>query len=468
MLSLVTLFWGAGALPLLGPDEPRYSEIAREMWASGDYVSPRLCGKLWFEKPVLLYWGQALGYTLLGVNEGAARLPCGVAALGLVLALAAFAGRWVFPRAGIATGVVAATSLAFVVFSHAATTDMMLAATLGGALLCGFIATRVPEPSRATLWLGLMGAFTGASMLAKGLVGPLFVVLILGAYCVWTRPRLALRPISFLLAFVAFALVAATWYLPVYLRHGNDFIHEFFVRHHFQRYTTNEFKHPQPFYFFPAIALIGMLPWTLWVLPAFMRVRAWRPRDSDADATRVFALLWAVIPIAFFSISESKLPSYILPAFPALALLAGDQLSAGTWLPRLSWRRPVLAGGSVLVLIGMAIALFVVWPSRARKQVVKPLSLAVAERLRPGEKIAFYKLPRDYAPMFYTRGRVYTGEGERDVFSAESPEEFLPLLKTRSIVVITRERDDSQLARFKPTLLVRMGDFDAVRLESQR
>lgn len=455
----VALLASLGRFSFLGPDEPRYAQVAREMFESGDYISPRLCHLLWFEKPALFYWLAAAAYHVFGANEFAARLPSALAALGSLAGLW-FAGCQIGEkRLGQMSALVLGTSAIWLGFSHAATTDMLLASTTCGAILCAFVSMH--GAGRARLPLLLLGAaFVGLAMLAKGLVGILLVGLILGLHGLVVR-RWVFRSVwEFVAAFAVFAAVAATWYLPVTLRHGDQFIQEFFVNHHFKRYLTNKYQHPQPKYFYFLVAFGGVLPWSFFVFPALAKIRALRPRDNVRDSLLALAWIWFLLPIAFFTLSTSKLPGYILPSFPAFAILLGFQVERlwngdrsrlllaaaglnavslaaigagldyylvkkGLALPggAASMAVPVLFGlaamaallkgkarGAVwapaLFVLGFTIGANALLPQLSNKMGDKDISLRVASLLRADEDIVFYKLKKDYSYTFYSNGRI--------------------------------------------------------------
>src|SRR5262249_11142015 len=224
----------------LGPDEPRYAEVAREMFVSGDYISTRLCGCLWFEKPALLYWLSALGYRFFGVNEFAARFPTTLVAIGTVaMVCLALNG---FGRRGLAFGsaLVLATAGIVIAYARVATPDMILTATITASLLSGFQAGRSIGRARTIYW-ALAFSSTALAVLAKGLVGIVLVALILSFWMMMTGKLRTLGLWDSLIGLVAFSAVTGSWYGPVLWRHGWSFIEEFFIRHHFQRYTSNEF-----------------------------------------------------------------------------------------------------------------------------------------------------------------------------------------------------------------------------------
>jgi 4-amino-4-deoxy-L-arabinose transferase-like glycosyltransferase len=310
-LTLILLLFRAGAVPLLGPDEPRYARVAVEMSRSGDLVTPTLQGRPWMEKPILYYWIAAGAFRILGENEMAARLPANLGAMLFVLATAIVGARLYDSRAGLLAGFIAATSVLPFVQGRAASMDMLLAATLTAGI--GLLALRR---------LGLAGpaatvaaaAFLGLATLAKGPLGLLLAVLVLGAHLLLARDAVRPRAFELLAAAAVFVVVAAPWYVLIYLRQGQAFIDTFFLDHNVQRFTSTVHKHPGPFYYYLPVLLIGFFPWSGLLLPALGRVS----RRSPAD---LFLLCWALVPFAFFSVAGSKLPGYILPIVAPLAVL---------------------------------------------------------------------------------------------------------------------------------------------------
>jgi len=338
LATLVSLFPNLGAIGLVGPDEPRYAWIARAMAETGDWVTPRLWGVPWFEKPVLYYWAAAIGFLMYLPAEWAARLPSAFAALAAAVAIGWFAWRhygegedWSASPALLAP-IIFSTSVAAIGFARAATPDMLFSAAITLAMVCAASvltragALRVPDRASAEnqtynlriviLW----GAFLGAGVLAKG---PAAVILAGGSVGIWalgtSQWRAAIR-LAHPFAIVAFCAVALPWYLLCALRNP-DFLHIFIFQHNFERYLTPLFQHQQPFWFFAPITILALLPWSAFLIAAAQEaLRLWREK-SWTNSPGFFVACWAVFPIVFFSFSQSKLPSYILPAVPALALL---------------------------------------------------------------------------------------------------------------------------------------------------
>jgi 4-amino-4-deoxy-L-arabinose transferase-like glycosyltransferase len=326
-------FYGLGRAPFVGADEPRYAQVAREMYVRGDWVTPTLGGHTWFEKPALVYWTAMAGYKLFGVSEWAARL--GVACAGwLTVFLAGWMAKRVEETEGaraswlqLSTGAVAATSAGLIVFSRGVNFDIFITMTVACALAF-FFAAELETAGRRKRWL-LAGFYAGmgAALLAKGLIGVVLPVGVVGVYYLLRRRWPEVWKSAFWGLFITVA-VAALWYAPVIARHGWSFIDEFFVKHHFARYLSNKYHHPQPFWFYLSIIPALMLPWSAFLASAVYRARRWQWRGDDSlSKLRLFALAWLLFPLLFFSLSGSKLPGYILPALPGAALLAGERLA---------------------------------------------------------------------------------------------------------------------------------------------
>jgi 4-amino-4-deoxy-L-arabinose transferase-like glycosyltransferase len=346
-------------IPLLGPDEPRYSEVAREMFLRGDWVTPTLGGFDWFEKPALLYWLQIAAYKIFGVSEFAARFGSAAFGLGTVLSLWILGRKWSAvssqqsneiqdPKSKIQNrgdfanwlALIAASSIGLIVFSRGASFDIILTFPVTASLVSFFIfdltqrrEENTPQSFTKILSLVLFYFLIGVALIAKGLVGIVFPFAIVAFYYLLSR-KLPPRTFIFSLFWGTFLalLVASAWYLPMYQANGWKFVDEFFIQHHFQRYTSNKYLHPQPFYFFLWVLPLMTIPWlpfffaSIWKLVKGIVSR----KDAEAQseplrtphsALRTFAAAWLLVPLVFFSVSGSKLPGYILPALPAALVL---------------------------------------------------------------------------------------------------------------------------------------------------
>ena len=329
LLILATLYFSyfhnLGAIGLVGPDEPRYAWIARDMMESGDWVTPRLYDKPWFEKPVLYYWAAALSFKWFGVSDAAARLPSALAALFATLAMGWLAWRVYGAETARWLLLLSPTTVGMIGFSHAAATDMPFAGMLTIAMICAaMILGLVPRDDGALPPrigpLVLFGFFLGLAVLAKG---PAAIVLSGGAVLTWAALTKRWRDaVRFLhpLAIVSFCVTALPWYV-LCARRNPDFIRVFIIEHNFKRYLTPEFQHIQRLWFYVPVILIAFLPWALILIwGTALGIRRTR-RNGQPDSATILLLCWAGFCLVFFSISKSKLPGYILPAIPAIGLL---------------------------------------------------------------------------------------------------------------------------------------------------
>ncbi|MFN7992641.1 MAG: glycosyltransferase family 39 protein [Bryobacteraceae bacterium] len=305
-LLLLLYLYGLTGAGLLGPDEPRYAAIGREMAQSGDWITPRLWGDPWFEKPALLYWMTAAGFRLGLGEELAPRLPVAL----LSVAFLVFFQRKLRSEFGDAASwsatVILGTSPAWLGYSFIGAPDLPMTAAFAAAMLLS-MEWFTAGNTRSLPWLA---ALMGIAVLAKGLV-PLVLALPLLWFARrrWmdlVRPRVV----------VPFLIVALPWYLLCYARNGMPFIRSFFLEHHFARFTENTLMHQQPFWFYAPVLLGALLPWT--PLIAFAA-----RRGLYADMRMRFVLVWAAFGFLFFSAAKNKLPGYLLPLIPAVAILMG-------------------------------------------------------------------------------------------------------------------------------------------------
>lgn len=322
---LFLFFFGLSYFGLVGADEPRYAQVAREMFARHDWITPTLGGKAWLEKPPLYYWQAMLAYAIFGVSDWAARLPSAFDASLMVLGVYLFLRRF-RPGSEIDGALMTASSAAVVGFARAASTDMPLAATLTLAMLVWYAwFERHSKLSLALFWV-----LVGLGMLAKGPVAPLLAGIMIFLFAIAKRDYALVWRSLWLPGILIFCVVAVPWYVAVQIKNP-EFIRVFILEHNLARFGTNLYHHPEPFWFYIPVSLLGLLPWTIFFIAAFWEnVRAWwnekaAPLASE-DALPVFLLIWFVVPLLFFSLSRSKLPGYILPALPAATILVADYI----------------------------------------------------------------------------------------------------------------------------------------------
>ena len=304
----------------MGPDEPRYASIGREMANSGDWVTPRLNGSPWFEKPPLIYWMTGVANRLGLRDEWAARLPVALMSLAFLAFFFETLRREFSGRVAITATAILGSSAGWLAASFAAVPDLPMSAALGAAM---FVSLFGAQPQRG--WLA--GAFLGLAVLAKGFVPlALFVPVLL----VNRGRRLATITVAF--------LVAAPWYLLCLARNGSAFWNEFFWKHHIERaLSADAIQHGQPFWYYLPVLLTGLFPWT--PLAALMT------RGKTYEDARVrFLSIWFLAALVFFSLVPNKLPLYVLPLMPSLAIVLATAVDKA---PRREW----WIGASVFLLV---------------------------------------------------------------------------------------------------------------------
>jgi 4-amino-4-deoxy-L-arabinose transferase-like glycosyltransferase len=361
--GLIPIF-GGDQLGLVGADEPRYAQIAREMLAThtatcdavhasilpsslraaslrasyqclmGGTVTPILYGKPWLEKPALYYW-RAMGYYReLGVYDWTARMASATGALALII-LAFLHLKRFRPGGHLDAALIMVSAVAMFAFSRGASTDMQLAAPF----CIGMLGWYAWYETGKKFWLFDLYFFGAAATLAKGPVAPFLALSIICLFLGLRREWSALRRTIWIPGIVLYLVMVLPWYIAVQ-RRNPTFLNEFFWKHNLERYTTNLYRHHQPFYYYLIVLLLGMMPWTALSFRALIDGLAtsfaeWKARSKRqryvghvraGDAFPEFLVLWALFPIIFFSFSDSKLPGYILPSIPPLAILTGDYL----------------------------------------------------------------------------------------------------------------------------------------------
>jgi 4-amino-4-deoxy-L-arabinose transferase-like glycosyltransferase len=340
-----------GGFVLQDPDEGRYAEIPREMVEVGDWTTPHLNYVKYFEKPPLLYWLIALSYETFGTSEWSARLISALAALATLvivyrLGLALF-GR----RAALLAAGVLATSPLFFVLSQVVLIDGLLTTCFTATMAALLMAHRAEDKAR---WCGVVAVAAALGVLAKGPVALVLPGAIGLAFLLWERDFATLRALLRPAPIATFAVLAVPWFVLVSIRNP-EFPYLFFVREHLERFATDQVGHPEgPFYFVP-VMLWALLPWTLLVVVLATRSEGRAAAREIAGDARRFLVFWAVGVFAFFSSSSSKLPPYIMPAIPPLALLAG------AWIDRAlaetsAIGRAIRSVAWVLAALGVALA----------------------------------------------------------------------------------------------------------------
>jgi 4-amino-4-deoxy-L-arabinose transferase-like glycosyltransferase len=345
----IPFFQYLGGLPLIDPDEGRYAEIPREMLQRGDLITPTLNYVKYFEKPPLLYWINAASLKVFGLNEFGARFPSALCGLLTVLATYIIARQLYGRRSALISSLILGTSAGFVLQSRIILTDMLLTFCLTAALGSFIVAVgREGRRSRSLPWY-LFYLFCALATLAKGLIGMVFPAGIIFFYLLLSRRWKLLREMRLIPGLLLFLAVTAPWFVAVSLQNP-EFAHFFFIREHFERFTSTVHGRYQPFWFFVPVLIGTMLPWSFFIPGAL--VRAWRDRHHDNGQAGMYLLIWTALIFLFFSKSNSKLIPYMLPIFPSLAMLIGhriDLLSDGRGR---EMKGAAIALGLALVMLG--------------------------------------------------------------------------------------------------------------------
>jgi len=332
-LALLLFFYGLGNFGLVGADEPRYAQVAREMLRNNDFVTPTLHGSPWLEKPALYYWRAAAAFRTFGPHDWAARLPSATFAAALVIIIY-FHMRRFRPGAQFGAALITAASAAIIGFSRGASTDMQLAAPFAFAMLGWYAWFETGKK----FWLFDLYFFLAVGTLAKGPVAPglaLFIVLI---FAIVRRDLKLVWRTVWWPGVLIYSVIVLPWYIAVQMA-NKDFFKVFFLQHNLERFATDLFQHKQPFWFYLPVLLLSLMPWTIYAIAALASAakqtwRDWRSsfpgrvRESEqvGDSFPEFLVIWALFPILFFSFSQSKLPGYILPSIPPCSILTADYL----------------------------------------------------------------------------------------------------------------------------------------------
>ncbi len=321
-------FFGLSYFGLVGADEPRYAQVAQEMLARHDWITPTLGGKPWLEKPPLYYWQTMFAYRIFGVSDWAARLCSATDATLMVVAVYLFLRRFrsdlQFVGFQLDGALMTASASGVIGFSRAASTDMPLAAMFVIAMLAWY----AWHESASKRYLALFYVFMGLAVLAKGPVAPFLAAVIT---VIFAAAKGDYRPVTRTLwvpGIALFCIIALPWYIAIQLRNP-EFFRVFILEHNLARFGKDVFHHTAPFWYYLPAALLGLVPWTMFVAVALVEdIRGWwkekREKFRSGDSLRAFLVIWLVVPIVFFSFSASKLPGYILPALPAASLLLAE------------------------------------------------------------------------------------------------------------------------------------------------
>ena len=319
-VCFVAFWWRLGTLGLIDPDEPFYAQTAREMVATGDWVTPQIYGAPQFEKPIFYYWLVAASFKALGETEFAGRMPTAVFATALVLLVGWFGARVWNRRTGVLAALVLATGLEFCVMSRLMLTDVPLATFLAAALFCYWLG--VKEEAQRDKWMFWHLVWAGLAVLTKGPLGSLVTVLATVAFSLGMKRAVLYRGRGFWWGVAAYAVIVVPWYAAMFAWHAKPFWEEFFIRDNWLRVIRAEHPSNNHVWYYVGLLFLGSLPW----MPAVALTvrRAWGRLRADEAA--FFQWCWLLTSLVFLTICQSKIPSYAFFLFVPLAVLVGRTL----------------------------------------------------------------------------------------------------------------------------------------------
>ena len=390
----LTPYLGGDGLGLVGADEPRYAQIAHEMLDRFDSahtlsdrlsacVTPYLYGRPWLEKPALYYWRAMFTFQDFGFHDWSARLPS--TSFAFIMAGLIYLHMRRFRAGGhLDAALITVASAGIIGFARGASTDMQMAAPLSIGLL-GWYAWYETD---SKFWLFDIYFFTGVATLAKGPVAPFLAAVIITAFAFLRREWSILRRSFWWPGVLLYFAMVLPWFIAVQIQNPT-FFREFFLEHNLERFATDRYQHVEPFWYYLVVVILATMPWTVISIRALVdgvltSVAEWRLRrvslrrpapNRPGDAFPEFLVLWALIPIVFFSFSKSKLPGYVLPSIPPIAILTGDYLFRRR-KPGLN--RWVLLGHCLLCGIMTMFALLLPWFVTQGRKIPPPRALGVA------------------------------------------------------------------------------------------
>ena len=399
IVSLILFFLGGWLIPITDPTESVYTLTAKEMLQAGDWLSPRIYGNFWFDKPIMFYWELLTAYKIFGVNEFASRFfPAVFAMFGLMLTYF-FGAKLYNAKVGFAAAIMLATTLEYWYLSHAVITDMTLLVMFALTLMSFYFGYRAGNEK----FYLLAFAASGVAVLTKGPIGFFLPGLIILIFLAWQGDLRHLRKLFRVKNFVPFAVIVALWYLPMTFLHGATFAENFLGVHNFLRATVSEYPKTDVWYYYTLITAIGFFPWTIPIVGIAIKNLRGVPKF---DVPEKFLIVWTLTVIIFFQLCATKYVTYTLPAMiPAVIFLARFFVTR--------WKIFLVTAASALIiypLMMFAVALPLAEDNSARREA------EIISRLA------------DEKTFVVSHGKEYSGSlvfyGGAEIFRLETRENF--------------------------------------------
>ena len=401
IVSLILFFFGSWLIPITDPTESVYVLTAKEMLAAGDWLSPRIYGDFWFDKPIMFYWELLVAYKIFGVGEFASRFfPAVFATLGLLITY--FFGTKLYnQKIGFAAAILLATSLEYWYLAHAVITDMTLLVMFSLTLITFFLGYQANNPR---LYL-ISFAASGVAVLTKGPIGFFLPGLIILIFLVWQGDLRHLKKLFRVKNFLVFAAIVAIWYLPMTLIHGMEFVENFLGVHNFLRATVSEYPKTDVWYYYLLISAIGFFPWSIPLIPAaikkfFRRTELFveEGRLPTFEAHEKFLIVWAATVIIFFQLCATKYITYTLPAMIPIAIFV-----ARYFVNR--WKIFVGIAVGTLILFPLILG-FVALPAAEENSARREAEM-ILPLINDNTCIVSYSMAYPSSMVFYTDEKVY-------------------------------------------------------------
>lgn len=350
ILTIFISFFKLGSFTLFDVDEAVFSTSTKEMIESGNWITPTYNGEIRYDKPILFYWLMAVSYKIFGINEFGARFPSALASTILIIAVFFFVRYVRDDNIAFHAAISSVLTIYFLVYSHAAVTDMMLTLFISLSLFSFYLWIHGEKKSRITNKMYMYGfyCFSALAFLTKGLIGIVFPFGIAMVYMIITDGWKGFKRIFILKGIILFMIISLPWYITQIIINGQEFFDLFFVKHHFKRYTGVISGHKGPIYYYILMLIIGFFPWVAF-LPAGIKNTL-----KGKDRFQIFAFTWFAFILIFFSFSTTKLPNYILPALPATSIL----IASGITIDNATWQR-ISSALFAIISIAISVAFFI-------------------------------------------------------------------------------------------------------------
>lgn len=338
-ITIFVSFFRLGSVTLFDVDEAVFAEATKEMVETGNWITPTYNGGSRYDKPILFYWLMAASYKIFGINEFAARFPSSIASFLLGLSVFFFVRHFRGEKDALYAAISLLLSIYFLAYSRAAVTDMTLTLFITISIFSFFLSV-----NKGRYFIYGFYLFSALACLTKGLIGIVFPFSIAAIYILTKEGLSGIKKVFSLKGIILFLIIAAPWYIAEYIINGKEFVQQFFIKHHFKRYTGVISGHKGPVYYYIPALIIGLFPWIAF-LPAGIR-----NVFKEKDRLNSFAFIWFASIFVFFSLSTTKLPNYILPAIPAVSILIASGMTVHNkrW-----WQYSNLCMAIISVLIGV-------------------------------------------------------------------------------------------------------------------